>query len=180
MGLSGDGTIFAGDSTDPSALLRLLSGRKVEALVASADTLHDLAEIAAQQAAPDLEHVIVRAPSQCDAALIRSRLAKQVSAFVALDETVDALLWIDDFNPGAPLTGRPAGAASVFVLDEWDKVAPIGVRGRLYKKTHADEDSEMAPLSWFGRWLSDGTLEINTRHFDTLELDAEELEELLR
>jgi surfactin family lipopeptide synthetase A len=180
MGLSGDGTMFASESTDLSALWRLLSSRNVEALVASVETLHDLAKIAAQQAARELEHVIVRAPSQCDAAFLRGNLAKQISAFVALDETADALLWIDDFNPGTALTGLPAGAASVFVLDEWDKVAPIGVRGRLYKKTQTDEDAEMVPLSWFGRWLSDGTLEINTRHFDTLELDAEELEELLR
>jgi non-ribosomal peptide synthetase component F len=123
--------------------------------------------------------VIVCAPSQCDTDFIHQSLGAQVSAFVPLDEEADVLLWIDDFTSGV-LAGRPVGASSVYVLDEWDQVAPIGVRGRLCKRRQNDLSYEMVLLSWFGRWQSDGTLEIDTRQFDTLELDAEELEELLR
>jgi hypothetical protein len=35
-------------------------------------------------------------------------------------------------------------------------------------------------LSWLGRWQIGGILAIEGRHFETLELEAEELEELLR
>jgi len=162
--------------------LQTLAGLKAKALVASAEILHHLAAsgVPAKEIAPDLERVIVRASSECDVDFIRRNLEVQVSAFVPLDEEADVLLWMDDFTSGASFSGRPVGSASVFVLDEWGKVAPIGVRGRLYLKPQNNVASGMVPLSWFGRWQNDGILEINTRQFDTLELDAEELEELLR
>lgn len=158
-----------------------ISAPKVKAFVADAETLEKLAErgVAIRKMAHGLERVIVCAPSQCDVGLISRSLGVKVSAFVPLDVEAEVLLWIDDFNSGV-LAGRPAGPASVLVLDEWDKFAPIGIRGRLYKKSENPGAAQPEPLPWFGRWRTDGTLEINSRHFDTLELDAEELEELLR
>ncbi|MBZ5507151.1 MAG: amino acid adenylation domain-containing protein [Acidobacteriia bacterium] len=183
--LTAEGIVFNRVAAAPSAsddLYRALAAPKVKALVASAEILEHLAESGAvvRQIAPALERVIVRAPSQCDVAFVRQNMGVQVSAFVPLDEEVDLLLWIDDFASGGPLAGRPAGSASVFVLDEWDQVVPIGVRGRLFKRLQNDPAFGIVPLAWFGRWQSDGTLEIDTRQFDTLELDAGELEELLR
>jgi len=131
-----------------------------------------------QELAPVLKQVIVRAASQLDVAHIHDELGIKVSAFVALDESSDALLWIDNFNPEDALAGHPVGEASIFVLDEWDKTVPIGVRGKLYKQKNGL--SEMLPLSWFGRWQTGGTLAIEGRHFETLELEADELDELLR
>ncbi|HZI58456.1 MAG TPA: condensation domain-containing protein, partial [Verrucomicrobiae bacterium] len=181
--LTSEGAIFnsANDSTDSDDLYRKLNVPKIKALVASSEILEQLAGngVAIRQMAPELERVIVCALSQCDTNSIHQSLGAQLSAFVPLDEEADVLLWIDDFASGA-LVGRPAGASSVYVLDEWDQVAPIGVRGRLCKKRQNALSYEMVPLSWFGRWQSDGTLEIDARQFDTLELDAEELEELLR
>jgi amino acid adenylation domain-containing protein len=184
MGLGADGTFFkcaARQTADSFVLERVLSGRKANTLVASAEILRSLTEnsTSIKSIAPHLERIVLRAPSQCDLAPFRDQ-GVNVSAFVALDDELDALLWIDDFKPGAQLTGRPAGPARVFVLDEWEKAAPIGVRGRLFKRAEKEGADKLEPLAWFGRWQSDGTLEIDTRQFDTLELDAEELEELLR
>jgi non-ribosomal peptide synthetase component F len=183
VALTSEGVLFnrvtgSGDSDD---LHRELNVPKVKALVASTEILEQLAEsgVAIRQMAPELERVIVCAPSQCDTDFIRQSLDAKLSAFVPLNEEADVLLWIDDFTSGV-LAGRPVGTSSVYVLDEWGQVAPIGVRGRLCKRWQNDLTSEMIPLSWLGRWQSDGTLEIDTRQFDTLELDAEELEELLR
>jgi len=183
VALTSEGIVFKSltGPADFDDLHRELNVPKVKALVASTEILEQLAEsrVAIRQMAPVLERVIVCAPSQCDTDFIHQSLGAQVSAFVPLDEEADVFLWIDDFTSGV-LAGRPVGASSVYVLDEWDQVAPIGVRGRLCKRRQNDLSCEMVLLSWFGRWQSDGTLEIDTRQFDTLELDAEELEELLR
>ena len=183
--LTTNGMVFKSVVAEPAgsaSLQQALSGIRAKTLVVSAGILEHLADsgVAVRQIAPDLERVIVRASSQCNEAFIRRNQEVHVSAFVPLDDEEDLLLWIDDFIPGGPLAGRPAGSAAVFVLDEWEQAAPIGVRGRLYKRPHNDPTFGMVPLAWFGRWQSDGTLEIETRQFDTLELDAEELEELLR
>jgi surfactin family lipopeptide synthetase A len=180
LALAGDGRIVRASQEDSGdALFRLLSGQQIEALAASPDALQRLVETGRlQELVPALKQVIVRAPSELDLAYIHGELGIKVSAFVALDESSDALLWIDDFNPQEPLAGHPVGEASIFVLDEWDKPVPIGVRGKLYKQTNGL--SEMLPLSWLGRWQIGGILAIEGRHFETLELEAEELEELLR
>jgi hypothetical protein len=183
--LTTDGKIFTGmvaQNADSVDLQQALSGINAQALVASAEILERMAEsgVAVKKIAPDLEQVIIRASSLCSEAFIRQNRGVQVSAFFPLDEEADLVLWIDHFASGGSLTGRPGGGAAVFVLDEWGQVAPVGVRGRLFKKPHNDATFGMVPLAWFGKWQSDGTLEIETCQFDTIELDAEELEELLQ
>jgi hypothetical protein len=180
VALASDGRIICASQEDSGdALFRLLCGQPIKALAASSEGLQRLVETGSlQELAPDLKQVIVRAPSQLDVAHIHGKLGIKVSAFVALDESSDALLWIDRFNAEDALAGHPVGEASIFVLDEWGKTVPIGVRGKLHKQKNGS--GEMFPLSWFGRWQSDGTLAIEGRCFETLELEAEELEELLR
>ncbi|HEX4714125.1 MAG TPA: condensation domain-containing protein, partial [Ktedonobacteraceae bacterium] len=162
-------------------LQRALAGRPINAFACHPEILENLAEngVAIRQMAPDLERVIVRATSQCNAGILSRNLGVQISAFLPLDDDADVFLWIDNFSAGV-LTGQPMGSAAVFVLDEWGRLAPIGVRGRLYKGTHSDLESATVSLQWFGRWQSNGMLELETRQFDTIELDAEELEALLQ
>lgn len=164
-----------------SAPERALPGLDISAVVASAEVLEHWQQghVQLRSMAPGLQRVIVKAPSRYDATKLLEE-GVQVSAFVPLDEASDTVLWIDNFHSEKELVGLPAGDESIFVLDEWEKTAPIGVRGRLYKKSLRSGTTAMVPLGWLGRWQSDGNLEINTREFDTLELDAEELEELLR
>ena len=145
------------------------------------ETLEKLAELGRQSGVWLViwRLVIVRAPSQCDVGLISRNLGVKVSAFVPLDEEAEVLLWIDDFNSGV-LAGQPAGPASVLC---WMSGTKLRLSAYADGFTRNERDAGAAgpePLPWFGRWHTDGTLEINTRHFDTLELDAEELEELLR
>ena len=135
--LTTDGKIFTGmvaQNADSVDLQQALSGINAQALVASAEILERMAEsgVAVKKIAPDLEQVIIRASSLRSEAFIRHNQGVQVSAFFPLDEEADLVLWIEHFASGGSLTGRPGGAAAVFVLDEWGQVAPVGVRGRLF------------------------------------------------
>jgi amino acid adenylation domain-containing protein len=178
-----DGALFnsAGeDLSEAAGLARFLESHPVKVLAAGAAALDALVETAplALRAAPDLERVIVRAPSPCATVALERKLGVCVSAYFPLDETADAVLWMDRFVPGVPLSGNYAGSTPLHVLDEWRQMTPPGAQGRLHK-IPADGGPAL-PLPWFGRWRKDGVLEVNIRQFETVELDAEELEELLR
>jgi hypothetical protein len=170
-------TDFAGPDT-----LQDSRARHFRVLAANSDRLRSLAKgCPLKQIIPDLERVIVPAQSPCDFEFFARDPGMRLSAFVALDERADLFLWTDQFQPGLTLAGRPCGGDPVVVLDEWDNLAPIGIKGRIFKKTSVDgSDLEMISLHWSGRWRADGLLEISARQFDTIELDAEEMEELLR
>lgn len=180
--LNGDGRVLNSAGNNSAFFEGSKSSDGVRVLGAGLNGLQLLAAKGDQlrRILPDLERVIVPAQAPFNLGFLSRDSELHLSAFVALDDNADALLWIDDFLPGAPLVGCPSGAP-LYVLDEWDNMAPIGVRGRLYTKSPADESGEqMLSLPWSGTWRSDGLLEINARQFDTIEVDAEELEELLR
>jgi amino acid adenylation domain-containing protein len=150
-------------------------------IVVTAATLRSLVTTgrSISQQLPALQRVIVEARSPRDLEFFAGRVP-HLSAFVALDESEEPLLWIDHFQPGSPLAGRPLSQDLLCVLDEWEKPCPIGIKGKLYKKLTLDPaHADWAPLPWSGMWRSDGLLEITARQFDTIELDADELEEIL-
>jgi hypothetical protein len=100
-----------------------------------------------------------------------------VSAFLELDDVSDAALFVDHFETDSPLAGSKA-STELAVVDDWGSQVPAGIRGKVCRK---DKQTDAAvPLGWNGRMRADGLLEIESRRFETVELDADELQELLR
>jgi amino acid adenylation domain-containing protein len=157
----------------------LLSSGPIKGIAAAAELLLKAVQIKALTRAwvPELERVVVPAATQADIAPLRQALGIPVSAFLELDDVSDAALFVDEFETGNPLVGRNAGAELV-VVDDWGSEAPGGIRGRVCRKDK--ETGAAVPLGWNGRKRANGSLEIESRQFDTVELDADELQELLR
>ncbi len=182
FGLLTDGSVIE-KQPDPLDRLRalrgLLSSGPIKGIAADAELLLEAAqrEVLTRDVLPQLERVLVPASTQIDIAPIRQALGIRVSALLELDNVSHAALWIDDFEPGSPLVGRSAGPELV-VMDDWGSETPAGIPGRLCSKDKP-YDAPVA-LGWSARRRMDGILEVESRRFDTVELDADELQELLR